>query len=169
MGAKRIRQLVVVCAIVAMAALAAGSPAYGKGCAGNLTNDGPSSVQQYQEMIPTACGKHVTGTGKGTRELPASTEQRIQQQGGPDAALLKKIATSAKYGAPPQKIKKVQSGPKRNTIFSDVAKKTSNPLSASVSVVTDGSDARLIALVVLMVGIAVLVLATAVRRRRVTR
>jgi MYXO-CTERM domain-containing protein len=169
MGAKRIRQLVVVCAIVAVAALAAGSPAYGKGCAGNLTNEGPSSVAQYTEQIPTACGKHVTGTGKGTRKLPASTAQKIQEQGGSDATLLKNIATSAKFGAPTQKIK-VKGGPKHNRFLGDrAATRSSNPLSASVSVVTDGSDARLIALVVLMLGIAVLVLATAVRRRRVTR
>src|SRR6266511_1975409 len=167
MDAKRIRQLIVVCALAAVAALAAGSPAYGKGCPGNVKGDPASSVAQYVERLPTSCGNHATGTGNRTTKLPRSIQEKIDQQGGSDATLLQNIATSESYGAPQQKIKSPKahkSGPKRNKILSDAAKKTSNPLSASVSVVTDGSDARLIALVVLMVGIAVLVLATAVRR-----
>lgn len=171
MDAKRIRQLVVVCALAAVAALAAGSPAYGKGCPGNLTNEGPSSVAQYTEQLPTSCGNHVTGTGKGTTKLPRSIEQKIDKQAGSDATILKNIATSESYGAPQRTIKspKSQKSVRHGKILTDSAAHSSNPLSASVSVVTDGSDARLIALVVLMVGIAVLVLATAVRRRRVTR
>jgi hypothetical protein len=169
MGAKRIRQLVFACAIVAVAALAAGSSAYGKGCAGNLTNEGPSSVQQYVEQLPTSCGSHATGTGNRTTKLPRSIQEKIQTQGGSDASLLQNIATSEKYGAPPQKIKAPNAKAKRHAkILSDSANKSSNPLSASVSVVTDGSDSRLIVLVLLMVGIAALVLAAAVRKRRTT-
>ncbi len=163
MDAKRIRQLVLACAIVSVTALAAGSPAYGKGCAGNLTNEGPSSVAQYVEQLPTSCGNHATGTGNRSTKLPRSIEQKIQTQGGPDAALLKNIATSERYGAPQQKI--TRSDKKHSRISANHA---GNPLSASVSVVTDGSDSRLIALVLLMVGIAALVLAAAVRRRRIT-
>ncbi len=171
MDAKRIRQLIVVCALAAVAALAAGSPAYGKGCPGNVKGDPASSVAQYVEQIPTSCGNHATGTGNRSTKLPRSIQKKIDQQGGSDATLLQNIATSESYGAPPQKIKspKAQAKADRHSkIVSDsAATHSSNPLSASVSVVTDGSDARLIALVVLMVGIAVLVLATAVRRRRV--
>jgi hypothetical protein len=170
MAAKRIRQLVVACALVAVGALAAGSPAYGKGCAGNVKGDPSSSVAQYVEQLPTSCGNHPTGTGNRTTKLPRSIEQKIQSQGGPDAALLQNIATSERYGAPQKKIKspKAHSGKRHRSILTDSANKTSNPVFASVRVVTSGSDSRLIALVLLMVGIAALVLAAAVRRRRVT-
>src|SRR6266545_2334485 len=170
MDAKRIRQLIVVCALAAVAALAAGSPAYGKGCPGNVKGDPASSVAQYVEVLPTPCGNHATGTGNRSTKLPPSIQEKIDQQGGSDATLLQHIATSESYGAPQQKIKSPKAHGRHGKILSDsAATHSSNPLSASVSVVTDGSDARLIALVVLMVGIAVLVLATAVRRRRVTR
>jgi hypothetical protein len=54
-------------------------------------------------------------------------------------------------------------------IVSDSAKRKSNPLAASVGVITDGSDGRLIALIALMIGVAALVVISALRRRRVTR
>lgn len=167
MAAKRIRQLVVVCALVAVAALVAGSPAYGKGCAGNVKGDPSSSVAQYVEVLPTSCGNHPTNSGNRTTKLPRSLEQKIDSQAGTDATLLKKIATEESFGAPQRQIKS-QKGSKQRSILSDSANKNSNPVFASVGVVTDGSDSRLIVLVLVMVGIAALVLAAALRRRRIT-
>lgn len=162
---KHIRQLVFAAALGAVAALVAGSPAYGKGCPGSVKNGGPSSVQQYVEQLPTSCGSHASGSGNRQTKLPASLEQEIQTKGGKDAALLEKIATSEAYGAPQHRIK---TSNRRRRILTDSADHT-NPLAASVGVVTDGSDARLIVLVILMLGTAAILLATAVLRRRVTR
>jgi hypothetical protein len=143
----------------------AGSPAYGKGCANNVPSDASSSVAQYIEQLPTSCGSHATGTGKRSVKLPPAIEQKLKTQGGSNAALLQRIATSESAGAPVQKIRV---GKQHNRILSDAARKTSNPLSASIGVVADGSNARLIALLLVMVGIAALVLAAAIRRRRTT-
>ena len=54
-------------------------------------------------------------------------------------------------------------------VVSDAKRSQSNPLAASVGVITGGSDGRLIGLIVLMVGLAVVVVVSALRRRRVTR
>jgi hypothetical protein len=167
---RRGRQLALAGAIAALAALAAGSPAYGKGC---LKNGGPSSVQQYVEQLPQACGSSATGTGQKQRKLPASIERKIQQQGGKQAQLLENIATSEQYGAPQQKIKvhkaKARLTRTQRKILTDSEARQSNALGASLGVVTDGSDSRLLALVILMVGITIFVLVTAVRRHRVRR
>jgi hypothetical protein len=168
MGAKRIRQLVIGCALLALSGLMAGSPAYGKGCANNVPSDASSSVSQYIEQLPTSCGNHATGTGKGSVKLPPSIQKKLETQGGSNAALLQRIATSESAGAPQQKIRVGNRHNRHNRILSDAARKTSNPLSASIGVVTDGSDSRLLALVILMVGVAAVVLTAAIRRRRLT-
>jgi cobalamin biosynthesis Mg chelatase CobN len=191
-GAK-VRSFLAAGAVAALAALGASSPAYGGGCPGNLQNV-PSSIQQYTEQNPTACGTHVSGSGTHHTKLPKTIQRKIQKQAPQDAAILTRIATSEAAGAPqtPTRSKR-QTAPKANTkskakgttkahakseamarsagykeIVSDSAKH-SNPLAASVAVVTDGSDGRLIAMLALMVGVAVILVVMAVRRRRLTR
>jgi len=177
-----VRKLVLAGAIATVAALGASAPAFGKGC----LKDPPSSVAQYTEQIPQACGSSTTGSGTTKRTIPKSLEQKIDKQGGQDASTLKEIVSSEASGAPTQtKIKvvhKAQAKPKTKAakakaqanaqtakIVSDSAKRKSNPLAASVGVITDGSDGRLIALIALMIGVAALVVVSALRRRRVTR
>ena len=75
----------------------------------------------------------------------------------------------AKSKAKPAKTNSTNGGTSTQEIVSDAATRKSNPLAASVGVITDGSDGRLIALIVLMVGVAALVVFSALRRRRVTR
>jgi hypothetical protein len=169
-----------------LAVLGTSATAYGKGCSGN--QDVPSSVAQYTEQQPTACGTHATGQGNQTRKVPKSIQHQIDSQGGKDAATITKIVSSEAYGAPQTKIKvhkvkvhkvkvhKVKgheakgnkNGQTSKKIVSDAAR-TSNSLAASVGVITDGSDGRLIGLIVLMIGLAVVVVVSALRRRRVTR
>jgi hypothetical protein len=173
-----VRKLVLAGAIATVAALGASAPAFGKGC----IKDPPSSVAQYTEQIPQACGSSTTGSGQTKRTIPKSLEKKIDSQGGDDAPVLKQIVSSEASGAPTQtKIKvvhKVTVKPKTKAakakahtakIVSDSAKRKSNPLAASVGVITDGSDGRLIALIALMIGVAALVVISALRRRRVTR
>jgi hypothetical protein len=57
----------------------------------------PSAVSQYIETVPTGGGSHpVTPSGQGSRLSPALA-RRIEAEGGPYAAMIRKIAGS---GAP---------------------------------------------------------------------
>jgi hypothetical protein len=173
------RKLVLAGGIAVLAALGTTATAYGKGCSGN--QNVPSSVAQYTEQQPTACGTHATGQGNQTRKVPHVIQQKIDKQGGDDAATITKIVSSEAYGAPTNTKIKVKAhkvkaqkggsgGPTSTKIVSDAARTSSpNALAASVGVITDGSDGRLIGLLVLMVGLAAVVVISALRRRRVTR
>ena len=178
------RKFVLAGGIAVLAVLGTSATAYGKGCSGN--QNVPSSVAQYTEQQPTACGTLATGQGNKTRKVPKSLQKQIDSQGGEDAATITKIVSSESAGAPQTKIKvhkvKVKkvhkvhkSGTKRGAqkptkkVVSDAKRSQSNPLAASVGVITGGSDGRLIGLIVLMVGLAVVVVVSALRRRRVTR
>ena len=177
------RKFVLAGGIAVLAVVGTSATAYGKGCSGN--QNVPSSVAQYTEQQPTACGTLATGQGNKTRKVPKSLQKQIDSQGGEDAATITKIVSSESAGAPQTKIKvhkvKVKkvhkvhkSGTKRGgqtptKVVSDAKRSQSNPLAASVGVITGGSDGRLIGLIVLMVGLAVVVVVSALRRRRVTR
>jgi len=167
-----VRKFVLAGVIATVATLGTSAAAYGKGCSGSSSNP-PSSVAQYVEQTPTACGQHAAGSGTQTRKVPKSIQQKIDKQGGEDAGTLTKIVSSEAYGAPQTKITvhKVTVHKKSNEskILSDSAKRQQNPLVASVGVITDGSEGRLIALIVLMAAVAAIVLISALRRRRVTR
>jgi hypothetical protein len=179
------RKLVLAGAIASLTLLGTSTAAYGKGCPGNVKNP-PSSVAQYTEQIPTACGSSATGGSSKSRSVPKSIERKIDSQGGQDAPLLKKIVSEKAYGAPETTIKVHKAKPKakakakvanvkRAKIVSDSAARkstpvaASNPVAASFGVITDGSDARLIALIALMVAVAAVVVFSALRRRRITR
>jgi hypothetical protein len=174
-----VRKLVLAGGIAVLSIFGTSAAAYGKGCSGN-SNNPPSSVSQYVEQVPGACGSKAVNQGSQTRKVPKVIEHKIDQQGGDDATLLKEIVSSEKYGAPTQtKIKVTKVTVRKNKghgakkILSDTqrrsANSSSNPLAASVGVITDGSDGRLIALIVLMAAVAAIVVFSALRRRRVTR
>jgi hypothetical protein len=185
------RKLVLAGGIAVLATLGTSAAAYGKGCSTN--QNVPSSVAQYVEQQPTACGTQPTGQGNQSRKIPKQIEKKIDSQSGDsgDATLLKNIVSKQSYGAPQAKIKvkakKVKKANKANKatkgkkvtvkkqgdastgVPGDIAAKKSNALAASVGVITDGSDGRLIALIVLMAAVAAIVIISALRRRRTTR
>jgi hypothetical protein len=172
-----VRKLVLAGGIAVLASLGTSAAAYGKGCSNSSSNP-PSSVSQYVEQQPTACGNQPTGQDTATRKVPKSIQSKIHTLGGKDATALTNIVSKGAYGAPTQtKIKvkvkkKVREGNRgQGKIVSDSAarKSSSDPLTASVGVITDGSDGRLIALVVLMAAVAAVVIVSALRRRRVSR
>jgi len=179
---RHIRQLVLAGVIGGLAALTTGSPASAGGCSNTVHNGGPSSVRQYVEQLPGSCGPTASGVGKRKTTLPKSVKQKIHREAGKDAALIEKIATEEAYGAPQDQRKatakakksaklrnKHESANKKiNKLLTD-SEDNSNPVAAAGGVITDGSDSRLIALVILMLGIAAVVLATAVYKRRSTR
>jgi hypothetical protein len=164
-----IRQLTVAGALAATFVLASSSPASAGGCSSNVSGGGNAATQQYVEQLPTACGNQASGTGSGQTKLPKAIEQKIDSQAGSQAPLLKQIATSQAYGAPQRQIKPKQTKKAvkhYRKILGDAEKKP-NAFAAGFSTVTDGSDARLLVLLIVMIGTAVVVLGTAIRRRRV--
>ena len=86
------RKFVLAGGIAVLAVLGTSATAYGKGCSGN--QNVPSSVAQYTEQQPTACGTLATGQGNKTRKVPKSLQKQIDSQGGEDAATITKIVSS---------------------------------------------------------------------------
>jgi hypothetical protein len=166
-----IPQLAAAGAVAASFALATGSPASAGGCSSNVSGGGNAATEQYVEQIPTACGSQASGTGTHTTKLPKAIEQKIDRQGGSQAKILKVIATSQASGASQRQIKPKQAKKKTRHYrkILNHAQKKSSALSAPFSVVTDGSDVRLLTLLIVMIGTAVVVLGTAIRRRRGVR
>lgn len=143
-----------------------------------------AAVSQYVEHIPTSSGPQATGIGKERfKPLPRRAKAKLVQQGGEDAALLEKIATSSAYGAPQGTLGKGKKGGKDKddpgaggaaVVTRDDPRdlgdaSTSEALSAAVSVVTDGSDKRLLGLLVVMLLITAAALASAGYRQRALR
>src|SRR5215211_1313407 len=166
---RHVRQLAVAGAVAASFTLATGSPAAAGGCSGNISGGGNAATAQYVEQLPTPCGNTASGTGNRKTKLPKSIERKIDSQGGSQAKILKELVTSEAKGAPQRKIKlrETKTTKRYRKILVDAEKEQSNALSASFGVVTDGSDARLLTLLIVMIGTAVVVLGTAVRRRRI--
>jgi Spy/CpxP family protein refolding chaperone len=130
----------------------------------------PPLVDQYTEQVPTAGGPKHSGSagggpisggggGGGTSGsvLTPAQEAQITQEGGKDAKKLEELATSPAFGAP-------QSRPKADENAAVV--KPEGALSAAVSAVGDGSDGRLIGLLVALVAITAAALGLAAARRQ---
>ncbi len=172
------RKLVLAGGIAVLATLGTGT-AYAGGC----NQSSSSAVQQYVEQVPGACGSKATNSNSKPRKVPQALQHKIDSQGGKDAALITKIVSNPGYGAPKTKLKvkakvkaKVQAKgkiakaqAKTKKILSDSATRKSNPVAASFSVITGGSDGRLLALIGLMAAVAAIVIFSALRRRRFTR
>jgi hypothetical protein len=164
-----------------------------------LAKNGPgnpgssAAVQQYVEQIPTSTGSHATGFGKTkTKPLAPAVQHRLTSEGGRDAPLLQQVATSSAYGAPQETLrtsvpvrqherpkvvhrggraKRAPSAPRSHVRLPDTRTKPtpSRALSAVGSVVTDGSDGRLIALAIFLAVITATALGAAAYRQRAQR
>lgn len=128
-----------------------------------------ASVAQYVEQIPTSSGSQAPGFGTTQRTtLPPAVEKRLTTEGGQDAPLLKEIATNSQYGAP-QRTTKLKRRPDAVAPAIDEAPPAGEMLSAVKSVVTDGSEGRLIALMIVLLAITGFAVAAAGYRQRATR
>ncbi len=149
---------------------------------------GSAAVAQYVEQFPTSSGSQATGVGKvQTKPLAPSLSRKLTTEGGSDAQLLQQVATSSAYGAPQHilhtKRPKTTIGGEgrgfgRGSPFGDGARGRGQiggdatprrALSAAVNVVSDGSDGRLIGLVVLLAAITAVAVAAAAYRQRSLR
>ena len=129
---------------------------------------GNGLIDQYIEDVPTAGGAHHPGaggtSGSGTSSptaptvsLSGSVQTKLDKNGGDDAPLLNKIATSPSYGAPQE-----TSG----TVPTPTG--SPDPLSAAVGAITDGSDGRMVGLFVALLAVTAVSLGFAAASRRRT-
>jgi len=153
----RVRQVIAVAAT--LGALALPTAAFG----------GNGLIDQYIEDVPTAGGAHHPGAGAGgtssgsgtssptapTVSLSGSVQTKLDKNGGDDAQLLNKIATSPNYGAPQETSGTVPTSAGSPTV-----------LSAGVSAITDGSDGRMLGLFVALLAVTAVSLGFAASRRR---
>jgi hypothetical protein len=150
MEVARVRRFVVLAVVIA--ALSATGTAWGKCRPGH---GGPGAVKEYTEPIPTVCGPKTPGTGGGTTPLPPAVDRALGH--GSEAEILRKLSTDGNLGAP--------HGKRHTADSKSLEKPGRNPLSVAGSVVTDGSDGRLIALLAIMGAIALVAGYAAYRRR----
>ena len=171
------RKLVLAGGIAVLATLGTGT-AYAGGC----NQSSSSAVQQYVEQVPGACGSKATNSSSKPRKVPQALQHKIDSQGGKDAALITKIVSNPGYGAPQDEAEGAQGqgegqgeGQGREGAGKDeedperLRDAEVQPVAASFSVITGGSDGRLLALIGLMAAVAAIVIFSALRRRRFTR
>ena len=117
------------------------------------TPDEFSAADQYVETLPTTSGPSPTEEGKDERtSLPSKVKDKLDAQGGKDAAALEEVASSGQFGAPQENAGGADKSRSRSS-----GSTTAVP-SASVKAVSDsGEDLlwllfALIAITGLMVG-----------------
>ena len=133
----------------------------------------PPVIDQYYEEIPTANGGVGAGGGgagsggggtSGGGSLPAPILDQLESSVPPAVASeLQEVATSTSLGAPAATFKKPAQGAGESVSGSTEA---ADPLSSAVTAATDGGEAHLTILLILMGLITAASIAAAVRRRR---
>jgi len=124
------------------------------------------AVSAYVELVPTSRGPREAGVGATRgRPLDRRVERLARTQGGEDAALLERLATSPAYGAPwsptpKTPVSKIE--PKPRSSSSD------NALSAAVDAGAEGGVGRLLALLVLLTAVTAVIGGVALHRRSPT-
>jgi septal ring-binding cell division protein DamX len=132
----------------------------------HVSEDNPG-IAQYVEQLPTSKGSRAGGVAKpGTRRLRPSVQRRIQREGGSDAPALRELVTSPVLGAPQQPATPTD---KPAPTRSDSAGSGSEAAEPASRVSSSSSDAWLAALVVVVFGLTVAMLAARYGRRWVSR
>lgn len=146
----------------AAAALSLAAPAAAQGPPEEPPPD-VSSIYQYIEQVPTSRGSRVAGAGdrKG-QPLSPLARRRLREQGGPDAAALRRVATSPAYGAPERPLRKSR---ELVRVPRDDDPSLGGALSAAVSAPGEGGGWRLGVLAVVLVATTSALGAAAYRRR----
>jgi hypothetical protein len=142
-----------------------------------------SAISQYRESIPTASGPAYPVAEPPPPPPPPSAsapapveppppppapaltpkvQQAVERKGGKDAKALVRAATDSRLGAPATLLPAVPVTPDRPSGAPNAV------LSGAGRLVTDGQSGRVVALVVVMIGLAVAAGAAAGLRRRVT-
>jgi len=132
----------------------------------NIALASPPVIDQYYEEIPTANGGvgGGGGSGSGGGGLPAPMLNQLEGSVSPAVASeLQEVATSSRLGAPSAMFKKPAQGAGESGSGSTEA---ADPLSSAVTAATDGSEAHLTILLILIGLITAGSIGAAARRRR---
>jgi hypothetical protein len=126
-----------------------------------------SAVDQYTEMVPTGGGKKAPAVEQ-EREtvapLPKNVESVVEKQGGKDAPVLRKVATSSTFGAPQRELGRREAAGIAPADSSDAI--PGSALAAAADTITEGSGSRLGGLFVVLLVIGAGALVAAVVRQR---
>ena len=132
----------------------------------NIALASPPVIDQYYEEIPTANGGVGGGGGSasGGGGLPAPMLNELEGSVSPAVASeLQEVATSSRLGAPSAMFKKPAQGAGESGSGSTEA---ADPLSSAVTAATDGGEAHLTILLILIGLITAGSIGAAARRRR---
>jgi hypothetical protein len=132
----------------------------------NIALASPPVIDQYYEEIPTANGGvgGGGGSGSGGGGLPAPMLNQLEGSVSPAVASeLQEVATSSRLGAPSAMFKKPAQGAGESGSGSTEA---ADPLSSAVTAATDGGEAHLTILLILIGLITAASIGAAARRRR---
>jgi hypothetical protein len=120
--------------------------------------EGDAAVDEYAEIVPTGEGEAPPANKEEeSQPLPASVVQQVESEGGTDAPILKRVATSSLYGAPQRSVREAGSG-----VGGGASDVSPSAVSTAVSLVTDGGGGGRLAgllVVMLLTGIFALCLA----------
>jgi hypothetical protein len=126
----------------------------------------PPVIDQYYEEIPTANGGvgGGGGSGSGGGDLPGPIVDQLESSVSPAVANeLQEVATSTRLGAPSAMFKKPAQGAGESGSGNTEA---ADPVSSAVTAATDGGEAHLTILLILVGLITASWIAAAARRRR---
>jgi hypothetical protein len=117
-----------------------------------------AAVDEYAEIVPTGEGEAPPANKEEeSQPLPASVAQQVESEGGTDAPILKRVATSSRYGAPQRSVREAGGG-----LGGGASDLSPSAVSTAVSLVTDGgSGGRLAGLLVVMLLTGILALGLA--------
>jgi hypothetical protein len=156
------RYAAAIAAVAVVAFVFGTGSAAAKGCGGGAKHHGNPSVSQYIEKVPTACGSKsdrgssAGGSSESSSSLPAGVTTQLNKSS--QGKLLRQVASSNRYGAPPSQ--------RTHPRMTHPQPTHRSALGASVSAVSSGSNGGLIALLVVMAVVALGVVGVAVYRRR---
>lgn len=131
--------------------------------------DDSAAVDQYVEDVPTSGGSEISGGGSSEPEstpLPPDAASALQAEGGEDAGVLERIATSSAYGAPKAKLEALGSEASGRPLRPEDEPSAGGGLSAAVSAVQGGEAGRLVGVLVALLVITALAVAGAALRQR---
>jgi hypothetical protein len=119
---------------------------------------GASGVEQYRELVPGAGGPSAPGVGSSDRApLPRAAQDALAQAPPDVASALEEIATSSEYGAP-------ANGGSGQGGRGDVS--TDAGLRSTLSAIGSASDARVLGVLFVVLGMTVAAVGLALSRKR---
>jgi hypothetical protein len=130
-----------------------------------IASAAPPVIDQYYEEIPTANGGvgGGGGSGSGGGGLPGPILNQLESSVSPAVATeLQEVATSSRLGAPSAMLKKPAQGAGESGSGNTEA---ADPLSSAVTAATDGGEAHLTILLILIGLITAASIGAAARRR----